>query len=95
LDEAAVPVSTVAQHTAEMLGLDPLTVANEGKCVIVVPAWDTDRVLETCRAHPLGEHAAVVGRLAESDPPLAELVTRSGGRRIIQRPYGEELPRIC
>ena len=95
VDEQAVPISTVAQHTAELLGLDPLTVANEGKCVVVVPAWDAERILNVCREHPLGERATVVGRVVESTPPLVELLTRAGGRRIVQRPYGEELPRIC
>ncbi len=93
--EEAVPISSIARHTAELLGLDPLTIANEGKCVIVAPAWDAEPVLETCRSHQLGTHAAVIGRIVEGDPPLVELVTRAGGRRIVQRPYGEELPRIC
>ena len=95
LDEAAIPISPTVRHASEMLGLDPLTAANEGKMVAVVSADAADRVLEACRAHPLGAEAAVVGWLTGSQPPLAELVTRIGGRRIIQRPYGEELPRIC
>lgn len=95
LDEAAVPISRVAAHTAEMLGLDPLTVANEGKCVIVAAADSAERILAACRNHPLGEHAAVVGTFTASAPPLVELITRAGGRRIVQRPYGEDLPRIC
>jgi hydrogenase expression/formation protein HypE len=95
LDEAAIPLSRVARHTAELLGLDPLTIANEGKCVVVVPAEDAERVLAACRGHPLGREAAVIGRCTEASPPLVELITRSGGRRIVQRPYGEELPRIC
>lgn len=95
IEEAAVPLSRVARHTAELLGLDPLTIANEGKIVAVVPAADADRVLAACRTHPLGGHAAVIGRFVEARPPLVELITRAGGRRIVQRPYGEELPRIC
>jgi len=96
IEECAVPLSPVARHTAELLGLDPLTVANEGKCVIVVAAGDADRVLQACHRHRLGRHAAVVGRfLAAGQPALVELITRAGGRRIVQRPYGEELPRIC
>jgi len=95
LDEDAVPLSPVARHTAELLGLDPLTVANEGKVVIVVAERDADRVLKACHADPLGQHAAIVGRLTETQPPLVELLTRAGGRRIVQRPHGEELPRIC
>ena len=95
LSEAAIPLSRVARHTAELLGLDPLMVANEGKCVAVVPAADAGRVVAACREHELGREAAVVGRFIEASPPLVELITRSGGRRIVQRPYGEELPRIC
>jgi len=95
LNECAIPLSRVARHTAELLGLDPLLIANEGKCVVVAPAPDADRVLEACRGHPLGREAAVVGRFMTASPPLVEMITRSGGRRIVQRPYGEELPRIC
>lgn len=95
LNEAAIPLSRVARHTAELLGLDPLTIANEGKIVVVVPAEDAGRVLDACRSHPLGREAAVIGRFTEARPALVELITRSGGRRIVQRPYGEELPRIC
>jgi hydrogenase expression/formation protein HypE len=95
LNESAIPLSRVARHTAELLGLDPLTVANEGKVVAVVPAAEAGRVVAACRGHELGREAAVIGRFFEASPPLVELVTRSGGRRIVQRPYGEELPRIC
>ncbi|MEW6249011.1 MAG: hydrogenase expression/formation protein HypE [Planctomycetota bacterium] len=95
IDEACVPMSRTARHAAEMLGLDPLTVANEGKCVIVVAEADAERCLAACRAHALGRDAAVIGRVTDAAPPLVELITRAGGRRIVQRPYGEDLPRIC
>jgi hydrogenase expression/formation protein HypE len=95
IDEARVPLSPTARHAAEMLGLDPLTVANEGKCVFVVAGKDAAAVLAACRAHPLGKDAAVIGRVTDTRPALVELITRVGGRRIVQRPYGEELPRIC
>ena len=95
IEEEAIPISPVAHHTAEMLGLDPLTVANEGKCVAVMPGDEADRVLAACRHDPLGEHAAVIGRFTDATPPLVELITRAGGRRMVTRPYGEELPRIC
>jgi hydrogenase expression/formation protein HypE len=95
IEEASVPLSSTARHAAEMLGLDPLTVANEGKCILVVAEQDAARVLAACRAHALGRDAAVIGRLRAAQPALVELITRVGGRRIVQRPYGEELPRIC
>ena len=93
--EAQVPLSTTARHAAEMLGLDPLTVANEGKCIMVVAAGDAERVLAACRGNPWGRGAAAIGRSTDAAPPLVELITRVGGRRVVQRPYGEELPRIC
>jgi hydrogenase expression/formation protein HypE len=96
IEERDVPLSPAAIHAAELLGLDPLTVANEGKVVAVVAPDAADRALAACREHPLGRHAAIVGRVGEpADVPLVELITRAGGRRIVQRPYGEELPRIC
>jgi hydrogenase expression/formation protein HypE len=95
LDEAAVPLAPAARHLAEVLGLDPLTVANEGKCVAVVPAEQAHAALAAWRAHPLGRDAAVVGWFAESRTHTVELLTGAGGRRRVLRPYGEDLPRIC
>jgi len=96
IDERALPLSPAARHASELLGLDPLTVANEGKVVAVVAAEDAEKVLAACQAHPLGRDAAIAGRIGETnDWPLVELLTAAGGRRIVQRPYGEELPRIC
>lgn len=95
INEAVVPITPTARHAAEMLGLDPLTVANEGKLVCVTPREDGPKVLKVLREHPLGADAALIGRVTEAQPPLVELRTRVGGRRIVQRPYGEELPRIC
>jgi hydrogenase expression/formation protein HypE len=95
LTEDAIPMTPVARHTAELLGLDPLNVANEGKCVIVVSPTDADAVLRACRAHPLGHNAAIIGEVVPADLPLVTLRTRIGGSRVVQRPYGEELPRIC
>lgn len=95
VDERAIPISAVARSTADMLGLDPLTVANEGKAVIVVSADDAQRTVKACQANSLGADAAIIGQFTEASPPLVELITRAGGRRMITRPYGEELPRIC
>jgi len=93
--ESDIPLSRVCLHTAEMLGLDPLTVANEGKIVVVVSESDAEKALAAMKVHRYGQHAAIIGRVTDRAPALAELVTRAGGRRIVQRPYGEELPRIC
>ncbi len=95
VDEDRIPISPTARHAAEMLGLDPLSVANEGKIVCVVAGDDAAVVLDAMRSQPEGREAAVIGRVTSTDPPLVELNTSAGGQRIVQRPYGEELPRIC
>ena len=95
IDERRIPVTATARHAAEMLGLDVLTVANEGKVVIVLAEREADTVTQALRRHPLGRHAAIIGRVTPDQPPLVELDTRAGGRRLVQRPYGEDLPRIC
>jgi len=93
--EPRVPLSPTARHAAEMLGLDPLNVANEGKVVCVVAAEAAGDVLAAMHRHPLGRNAACIGSITAGTPALVELITRAGGRRIVQRPYGEDLPRIC
>lgn len=93
--ESAIPMHPGTRHVAEMLGIDPLVSANEGKLILVCAAEAADAILATCRAHALGRDAAVIGTISDRKPALAELVTVIGGRRIIGRPYGEELPRIC
>jgi len=95
IEERHIPISPTAHHAAEMLGLDPLTIANEGKVICVVAQDHATSALQAMRRHSLGREAAVIGRVTDTQPPLVELNTRAGGRRIVQRPYGEELPRIC
>lgn len=95
IEEDLVPVDTVVRAAAEMLGFDLLTVANEGKVVLVVPDKDRERCLSVMRRQRYGRRSASIGRIVTGDPPLVELIARTGGRRIVQRPYGEELPRIC
>jgi hydrogenase expression/formation protein HypE len=95
LDERRIPISPAVRHAAELLGLDPLAVANEGKLVAVVDGAVADQAVALLRADPLGRDAAIIGRIVAATPPLAELTTAAGGRRIVQRPHGEELPRIC
>lgn len=95
IDEASVPITPAARHAAEMLGLDPLAVANEGVCVFVVPPGEQGLALRACARDVHGGRAAAIGRVTAGQPPLVELITRVGGRRVVQRPYGEDLPRIC
>lgn len=95
IEEERLPISSTARHAAEMLGLDPISVANEGIAVFAAAPSGVEAALAAMRSLPEGGSAAVIGRVTEAKPPLVELNTRAGGRRIIQRPYGEELPRIC
>lgn len=95
LDEARIPIRPEAQHAADMLGLDPLEVANEGKVVAVVRPYEADAAVKAMRQHPLGQHAQIIGHVGHASDGLCELRTLIGGRRIIQKPYGEQLPRIC
>jgi hydrogenase expression/formation protein HypE len=80
---------------ADMLGFDILNIANEGKVVIVVSAKKAEKCLEICRSCKCGKEAAIIGEVVASDEPLVELETIIKGRRIVQMPYGRELPRIC
>jgi len=95
LYEDRIPLSGQARAAAEVLGLDPLAVANEGKFIAVVAAEAAEDVLSLMRSHRLGKQAAIIGQIKSAEPALAELVTSIGGRRVIQMPYGEQLPRIC
>jgi hydrogenase expression/formation protein HypE len=95
IDEAAVPVRPVVAAACEMLGLDPLTVANEGKVVAVVPAESAADALAALRAHPLGRAAVRLGRIVPDHAGVVALATRVGGRRIVPLPIGADLPRIC
>jgi hydrogenase expression/formation protein HypE len=94
--QQAIPTDPTALAAAEMLGLDLLTVANEGKLLAVVAADAAAPAVKILRRHRLARRAAVIGSVGENaGVPLVEMITRAGGRRIVQMPYGEELPRIC
>lgn len=95
LDEAALPIRPEVLHAAELLGLDVLEVANEGKVVLVVAASEAEKALAAMKSHPLGRAAAVIGEVTNEHDGICEICTRSGGRRIVQKPLGEQLPRIC
>ena len=94
--EADVPINPSVQAAADMLGFDVLNIANEGKFVAIVSPESADDCLSICRNHPLGKKARVIGEIAKTqDVPVVEMITKIGGRRIVQMPYGRELPRIC
>jgi hydrogenase expression/formation protein HypE len=95
LTEGAVPMRPEVHAACEMLGLDPLYVANEGKLVAVVPPDDADRVLEVMRRHPLGQSAAIIGEVVADHPGLVLLRSLVGGERVVTLLAGEQLPRIC
>jgi hydrogenase expression/formation protein HypE len=95
LEETAIPVRREVRAACEMLGLDPLYVANEGKLLAVVPPDDADRLVAVMRQHPLGRDAAVIGNVVSAHPGLVILRTRMGGERVVSMLAGEQLPRIC
>ena len=93
LNEPAIPVTDEARAVSELLGIDPLHVANEGKAVIGVRRSAADAVLTALHAHPLGRRAAIVGYAAEGRPSV--ILDTGVGRRLLMEPEGEPLPRIC
>lgn len=94
--ENDIPVRPAVQAAADMLGFDVLAAANEGKFVTIVSPESAEDCLKVCRDHRLGQDAAIIGEIVGTrDVPVVELLTRIGGRRIVQMPYGRELPRIC
>jgi hydrogenase expression/formation protein HypE len=94
IEEGAVPVRDEVRAAAEMVGIDPLLVANEGKAVIGVRAASVEKVLAALRAHPLGRDAAIVAT-AVADRPGSVILDTGFGRRMLAEPEGELLPRIC
>jgi len=95
LEESAVPIRPAVQGLAELLGLDPLYVANEGKLIAIVPEPDAGVVLAAMRAHPLGQDAAIIGRVQAGRSGRVSLHTVLGAHRILDMLSGELLPRIC
>jgi hydrogenase expression/formation protein HypE len=95
LNEASIPISEEVKGACEILGLDPLYVANEGKLLVFASAVDTDRILSAMQAHPLGKSAAVIGDITDEHPRIVVMKTRVGGSRVVDMLTGEQLPRIC
>ena len=95
LDEAMIPMKPDVAAACELLGLDPLYVANEGKLVCLCDAGDADVLLEVMRAHPLGGDAARIGTVIDDDVNLIQMKTGFGGTRVVDWLAGEQLPRIC
>lgn len=95
LDEAAIPMQAQVAAACELLGLDPLYVANEGKLLAVAAPEHAEALLAAMRAHPRGRDAAVIGRVVADERRFVQMTTRLGGRRIVDWLSGEQLPRIC
>lgn len=94
LEERAVPLTDAVRSTGEILGIDPLHVANEGKAVIGVRAEHADRLIDILRSHPLGRDAAIIGTCI-AERPGSIILDTGFGRRLLAEPEGEPLPRIC
>jgi hydrogenase expression/formation protein HypE len=95
LDEPSVPLSEPVRGACELLGLDPLYVANEGKLLLIVAPADAERALDCLRQHPLGAQAAIIGEVSSRTP--TEVLVRGplGALRVLDEPTGAPLPRIC
>ena len=95
LQEALIPVLPQVAGACELLGLDPLYIANEGKLVAIVAPEAASAVLAAMRAHPLGQRAAQIGLVSEDANYFVQMSTNFGGRRVVDWLSGEPLPRIC
>jgi hydrogenase expression/formation protein HypE len=95
IDDAAVPVKADVRSACELLGLDPLHVANEGKLVAIVAANVAELVVECLRRDPVGRDAAIIGSVREERPGMVATRTAIGGTRVVPMPLGDLLPRIC
>ena len=95
VDERAIPVREEVQGACELLGLDPLYVANEGKLIAIVAPEGAEEILAAMRAHPLGRQAQIIGSVNAANPGLVTMKTTLGTTRIVDMLSGDQLPRIC
>jgi hydrogenase expression/formation protein HypE len=93
--EEELPIREEVLGACELLGLDPLYVANEGKLVAIVPPESAEQLLAVMRDHPLGRDAAIIGKVVEDDHHFVQMQTTLGGMRMVDWLSGEQLPRIC
>ncbi len=93
--EQDVPIRNEVRAACEMLGFDPLQVSCEGKVVLAVPESDAETVLEVMKKHPLGKNAAIIGKAISDHLGTVVLETPIGGKRVLQKPLGELIPRVC
>ena len=95
LDESTIPIQEAVRGACELLGLDPLYVANEGKLVAIVDPTHADRVVAAMRAHPLGKRALIIGKVTQANSGMVMMRTSLGTTRIVDMLSGDQLPRIC
>lgn len=95
INESSVPVDDQVKGLCEMLGFDPMYLANEGKVLIVASAGEATKVLDSLRSDPLGRNSAIIGEVVPDNKQLVILKTSVGGKRILDMLSGEQLPRIC
>lgn len=95
IHENLIPLKSGVQGACEVLGIDPLLVANEGKLVAIVPPEEAESVLSVMQNHPLGKDAVILGEVTNENPGMVVMRTRMGTHRIVDIPLGEQLPRIC
>jgi hydrogenase expression/formation protein HypE len=95
INEIAIPVREDVRGACEILGLDPLYLANEGRLIAFVPDWEAGRALSIMSSHRFGVGASVIGRVAATPAPVVTLKSRIGATRIVDMFTGEQLPRIC
>lgn len=95
IHEDTIPIDESVSGACEILGFDPLYVANEGKLLAIVAPEDADKILLAMRSHPLGKNAAIIGEVTTEHPKMVMMKSRIGGTRIVDMLSGEQLPRIC
>ncbi len=93
--ESEIPIPEPVKVACEMLGLDPLYIANEGKLIAVVDSEDAEKILEAMRNNPLGKEAKIIGEITDEHPGVVLMKTTIGGKRVVDMLAGEQLPRIC
>jgi len=95
IKEAAIPLRTEVAAACELLGLDPLYIANEGKLIAICTAGDAESLLAAMRDHPLGQKSAIIGEVVEDKHHMVQMETRFGGQRLVDWLMADQLPRIC
>ena len=95
IHQDTIPMTEQVKAACELLGLDPLYIANEGKLIAILPANNADTVLEEMRKHPLGKNSAIIGEIVNENPCTVIMETLIGSKRVVDMLSGEQLPRIC